>query len=141
MAIIRRETDYAFRALAALAQSDGFLSVTALAEEVDVPPVFLRKIMQRLHAARIVESRQGLLGGYKLAVPARDVSLLDVVETVQGPLVMNECFTEAEVCKRVDFCPVRSRLVELQVELNAQLADISIADIARRLRRIQGAAR
>jgi Rrf2 family protein len=141
MAIVTRETDYAFRALARLARSEEFLSVSALAEEADVPPVFLRKIMQRLHAAGIVESRQGPFGGYQLALPAKEVNLLDVLETVQGPIVMNECFGEPEVCRRVASCPVRSRLVELQVELNAQLAEISIADIVKQLRPKQKAAR
>jgi Rrf2 family protein len=141
MAIVKRETDYAFRALARLAQSEEFLSVSTLAEEADVPPVFLRKIMQRLHAAGIVESRQGPFGGYQLALPAKEVNLLDVLETVQGPIVMNECFGEPEVCRRVASCPVRSRLAELQVELNAHLAEISIADIVKQLRPKQKAAR
>jgi len=141
MAIVRRETDYAFRALARLAQSDEFLSVSTLAEEADVPSVFLRKIMQRLHAAGIVASQQGPFGGYRLALPAKEVNLLDVLETVQGPIVMNECFSEPDVCRRVASCPVRSRLVELQVELNAHLAEISIADIVKQLRPKQKAAR
>ena len=67
MPIIRRETDYALRALTRLALDGGSLAVSTLAEEEDVPPEFLRKIMQRLNQAGIVESSQGPFGGYRLA--------------------------------------------------------------------------
>jgi Rrf2 family protein len=129
MAIIKRETDYALRALAKLARAREFLSVSALAQEEGVPELFLRKIMQRLHAAGIVESHQGPFGGYNLALPPGEVTLLDVVETVQGPLVMNECFSAPDVCGRTGICPIQARLTELQVELNAQLAEVTIADV------------
>ena len=129
MAIVKRETDYALRSLLRLAETDDFLSVNALAEAVEAPEFFLRKIMQRLNQAGFVESHQGPFGGYRLAAPVEDVSLLDVIETVQGPLVMNECFAQPDICTRTEFCPVRARLAELQVELNAELAGIRLSDI------------
>ncbi len=132
MAIVKRETDYALRSISRLAETEGFLPVSALAEGVNAPEFFLRKIMQRLNQAGIVESRQGPFGGYRLAVPAKSISLLDVIETVQGPLVMNECFAEPEVCSRTKSCPVRARLAELQVELNAELAGIRLSDVLKR---------
>jgi len=141
MAIIKRETDYALRALAKLARDDECLPVSALAEQEDIPEVFLRKIMQELKAAGIVESRQGPFGGYLLNSPAEELSVLDVLEAVQGPLVMNECFAEPEICSRVEFCPLRKRLVELQVELDAKLAEITVGGIARELPREEGAPR
>ncbi|KPK62322.1 MAG: hypothetical protein AMK73_06345 [Planctomycetes bacterium SM23_32] len=129
MAIIKRETDYAVRALRKLAGADDFVSVSVLAEGEDVPAIFLRKIMQRLNRAGMVQSRQGPFGGYRLNVAPEDITLLDVVETVQGPLVMNECFVEPEVCRRTEFCPVRVRLAELQVELNARLAEVTLGEV------------
>ncbi|MCK4376157.1 MAG: Rrf2 family transcriptional regulator [Candidatus Brocadiae bacterium] len=129
MAIIKRETDYALRVLARLAQADDFLPVSALAEDEDVPELFLRKIMQRLHRAGMAESRQGPFGGYRLARPAAEISLLDVVETAQGPLVMNECFAAPDICDRLESCPLRARLAEMQLELNAQLDELTLADV------------
>ncbi|MHC4481310.1 MAG: RrF2 family transcriptional regulator [Planctomycetota bacterium] len=133
MAIIKRETDYALRVLVRMATEPRFVPVSVLAEQEDVPELFLRKIMQRLQRAEIVESRQGPFGGYRLAHPAEQVFLLDVVETVQGPLVMNECFGDAGVCSRMEVCPMRTRLAELQVRLNAELAEVSIAEVAEEL--------
>ncbi|MGD2173875.1 MAG: Rrf2 family transcriptional regulator [Candidatus Brocadiaceae bacterium] len=129
MAIISRESDYAVRALASLAKTDEWLSVSAMAEQEDIPEVFLRKIMQRLNRAGVVESRRGPFGGYRLAMPAEQVTVLDAVEIVQGPLVINECFADPDICPRVDFCPLRRRLSEIQVELNAKLAELNLAAV------------
>ncbi len=139
MAIIKRETDYAVRAMARLAHDAESLPVSTLAREEDIPELFLRKIMQTLSRAGFVESRQGPFGGYHLARPPGEVTVLDILEAVQGPLVMNECFATPEVCGRVDFCPLRKRLAELQVELNASLDKMSLADIVDAIAATEGA--
>lgn len=141
MAVVKRETDYALRALAALASGEGFMSVSALAEAQQVPALFLRKIMQRLNRAGIVASRQGPFGGYRLAVPAGFVSLLHVLEAVQGPLVMNECFTTPEICDRTDDCPVRKYLQDLQFLLNERLAAVTVDQVAGPAKPKEGARR
>jgi Rrf2 family protein len=138
MAIINRETDYALRALRSLALAGQVVPVSALAEAEGVPELFLRKIMQRLHAAGIVESRQGPAGGYKLARPAVGISFLDVVEAVQGPLLVNECFGEPGVCRAAPDCPLRRRLAALQRELTGDLAGMSLAEVVRDSRQREG---
>lgn len=134
MAIIKRDTDYALRALRALALDGGVAPVSALADAEDVPELFLRKIMQRLHAAGIVESRQGPAGGYRLARPTAQISFLDVVEAVQGPLVMNDCFEDPGVCRAAPDCPLRRRLAVAQRELSDALGATSLADLVRESR-------
>ncbi len=141
MAIINRDTDYALRALRSLALAGEVAPVSALAEGEEVPELFLRKIMQRLHAAGIVESRQGPAGGYKLARPAERISFLDVVEAMQGPLVVNECFGEPGVCRAAPHCPLRRRLAVLQRELTGKLAEMSLAEVVRDSRKPEGAKR
>ena len=130
MALVQRETDYALRALARLAAEEDFVAVSALAEREDVPEKFLRKIMQGLQRAGLVESRQGSLGGYRLAVPAYQVTLLGVMETVQGPLVVNECFAQPEICQRVAHCPLRRRMEELQARVCRMLDEVCLSDLA-----------
>ena len=129
MAIINRETDYAVRVLSRLGSADDLLSVSVLAQNEKVPEVFLRKIMQRLHRAGIVASRQGPFGGYELARPAREISFHDVIVAVQGPLIMNECFAEPGACERVPACPVRAHLAVMQDDFNARLSGITLAEI------------
>ena len=70
--------------LAAL-PDDQALSASRLAEYHDVPPAYLAKALQAMAAAGIVESRPGPAGGYRLARPPADISLLEVVEAVDGP--------------------------------------------------------
>jgi len=128
MAVINRDTDYALRALEELARAGRVLPVSSLAEQQDVPAVFLRKIMQRLHRAGIVLSRQGPFGGYSLARPPEDISFRDVVEAVQGPIVMNECFATPQVCRRTQ-CPIKEALAHVAAELNARLERLRLADV------------
>jgi Rrf2 family protein len=130
MTVINRETDYALRALIRLGEAEGHASVSALAEATEVPEKFLRKIMQRLHRAGMVESRQGPFGGYRLAQPLREVSVLDVVEVVQGPVLLNECFAAPDICEQVDTCPLRERLGQMQGRLRAELSDMRLSDVA-----------
>ncbi len=133
MAIVNRETDYALRVLTRLAQDDGFLPVSVLAESEEVPEDFLRKIMQHLNKAGIVESRQGPFGGYRLSVEPSEITLRDVVRIVQGPLLVNECFGEPGICKRVRNCPFRERLRKLQDDLAEELQSIRLSDIVEQI--------
>lgn len=130
MPIIHRDTDYAVRALAHLAQTDGVVAVSALAESVNVPQDFLRKIMQRLQRARLVRSAQGPLGGYALRKAAEGVTLLDVVTAVQGPVALNACLEDRGICRSVKVCALRHKLVSVQKDLNSWLEGITLADVA-----------
>lgn len=133
MAIVTRETDYALRALVHLARTEGFAPVSELAGAEGVPQDFLRKIMQTLTRAGITASRQGAYGGYRLAGDPREVSLLDVVEAVQGPLTVNECFETPGICDRVCHCPFREQLGEMQEMLNAKMAGTTLQDIVEQM--------
>ena len=128
MALITRETDYALRALARLALAEGNMPVSKLAESEDIPTVFLRKIMQRLQKAGFVTSRQGALGGYKLVVAPEELTMLSVVEAVQGPVAVNACFTEEGICARIDWCPFREKLEKLQEGVNEHLNGALLSD-------------
>jgi Rrf2 family protein len=127
--VLNRDADYAVRALAKLAVTEELTSAASLAESQDVPVVFLRKIMQRLLRAGIVESRQGPLGGYSLARAPKDITLRDVVEAVQGPVLMNACFADAGSCPNTSACLLHERLGALQEELNASLSRITLQNM------------
>jgi Rrf2 family protein len=133
MPIIKRETDYALRALARLARTEEFVSAGALAEAEGIPEDFLRKIMQTLHHAGIVESRQGPFGGYRTARAPAEVTLLDVLRAVQGRLDMNECFEAPGACEKAPSCPVRLQLAKLQATFNREMESISLDDMLRQV--------
>ncbi len=102
---ISRKTDYALRMLSMLAEGeDCLLSVRTAAESVDVPYSFARSIQHGLVQAGIIESLRGVRGGMRLKVDPKEVTIRQIVEAVQGPLVMNDCTAEDGVCPRMDGC-------------------------------------
>lgn len=84
---ISRKTDYAIRMLSELVRRDGeIVSVRSAAEANDVPYSFARSIQHELVKTGLVESVRGSHGGMRLAVDPRTTTLLQVVESIQGPV-------------------------------------------------------
>lgn len=133
MDILRRNTDYALRLMVSLTQhaTEGSVSTRVLAEEQDVPYQLACKLMQQLHAAKLVESCMGPKGGFRLSRDPAEINLLDVVEVIQGRLSLNRCLLKDACCPRKDGCPVRSRMGELQNRMDEYLGGITLDDLAR----------
>jgi Rrf2 family protein len=133
MDILRRNTDYALRLMISLAKHgpDGSVSTRVLAEEQDVPYQLACKLMQQLHAAKLVESVMGAKGGFRLGRSPAEVSLLDVVEVIQGRLSLNRCLVNDACCPRKYSCPVRTRMGELQSRMDEYLGSVTLDDLIR----------
>jgi Rrf2 family iron-sulfur cluster assembly transcriptional regulator len=100
---LSRKSDYALRAVRHLSNlPTGKLgSINSISEAESVPREFLAKILKDLTRGGILVSYQGVTGGYRLAKAAKDVTFLDVVEAIDGPIHLNLC-TEGPKCN----CPV-----------------------------------
>lgn len=131
MDILRRNTDYALRLVVHLAHhyGDGAASTRVLAEQEDVPYTLACKLMQQLHGARLVASSMGPRGGFRLSRPPADISLLEVIETIQGPMRLNRCLMSEAGCPRSGTCPVRGKIGELQGQMRQYLAGVVLADL------------
>lgn len=128
---ISRKTDYALRMLSMLAENEGnLLSVRSAAESVDVPYSFARSIQHGLVQAGIIESLRGVRGGMRLKVDPKDLTIRQIVEAVQGPLVMNDCTAEDGVCPRMDGCCYHSLWVGAQELLRNYLDSVTLDDVA-----------
>ncbi|MDO8303491.1 MAG: Rrf2 family transcriptional regulator, partial [Sedimentisphaerales bacterium] len=118
MNVIRQETDYALRLMALLATPNDdqakSVSTRVLAEKSDVSYGFACKILQKLHEAGLIESIMGPKGGYKLHKNAHDITLLEVISAVQGPLSVNDCLVSKNACSRKESCPLSGKMEELQ---------------------------
>lgn len=105
---ISRKTDYALRMLAELVNDPGsVVPVRAASRENGVPYSFARSIQHDLAAAGIVENVRGSMGGMRLAVDPREATLLQLVEAVQGPVIVSECVdpqSRERPCPRRGFC-------------------------------------
>ena len=130
---ITRGTDYAVRVMVHLAAlpKGTRVPVTELARVGDAPASFVSKVLQQLVRAGMVASTRGMGGGFALAVHPAEVTLLDVVEAIEGPLQINLCLPGEHTCDRKTWCSVHPVWVEAQVALKSVLSSASIERLAR----------
>jgi Rrf2 family protein len=88
--LLKREESYAVHALINIAENPG-THAARIAEDLQLPPAFTAKVLRKLVRAGFIESHMGRSGGVSLAVEPRGVTLLQVVEAVSGPLVLDTC--------------------------------------------------
>jgi Rrf2 family protein len=132
MDVLRRNTDYALRAMVGLARRDGQDPVSArwLAKEQDMPYQLTCKILQKLHNARLVESCMGPKGGFRLRRKPSRISLRDIIEVLQGPVQLNKCLLGASECPRRPKCAVSKRLADLQRYIDGYLGAITLDELS-----------
>ena len=132
MQLIRRDTSYGLRALLhmALDSDGGRFTADELANAADTTTDFIHKILQSLRDAGIVSAKRGPGGGFSLARPAAEITLLEIVETVQGALAVNRCVFGLDVCHCPADCPLRPTWLAIQREMERALADTTLADVA-----------
>jgi Rrf2 family protein len=132
---VGRRVDYAVRALSYLAgQPIGAkVSRADIEKSQDIPSFYLSKIMKDLVAGGLVQSHIGSKGGFTLAKKAGAITIKDIYETVERPLVLMECLEQgASYCSFCAVCTQKSVWEEAQSVLANFLAGVSIADIADR---------
>ena len=132
MDVIRRNTDYAIRAMIIVGQSKGDapVSTRSIAETGGIPYQLACKIMQQLHKAGLVKSRMGPSGGFMLASESSSITLQDIVEAIQGAVSMNRCIGDITFCEHRPRCAVAAKLEDLQGRVNHFLSSVSLIDLA-----------
>lgn len=120
---ITRQADYALRAMVFLSRMpDGERAATKLiAEKQKIPPSFLAKIVSALSTRGLIDTLRGAHGGVALARPASEISLLEVIEAIDGPIALNECTVAPGNCDKADDCPLHDIWQETQDALVAKL--------------------
>lgn len=105
---LTRRADYAVRMMLELAQSESGkpVSVRALADRQGVPYAFARGIQRDLVDAGLAETRRGVHGGLVMTRQPSDVTLLDIIEAIEGPLALNVCTSDPTWCSRMGGCSV-----------------------------------
>lgn len=131
--IITRATEYAIRAVLYLAKQprDQIVYKKDICQTQQITPAFLTKILQPLIKAGIVGSQRGVGGGFYLRRTPEEVTLLDVVKALEGPLYLNQCLTAPGMCERDIFCPVHGVWKEIRGELMRALEHYTFAVLIR----------
>ena len=130
---LTRKGEYAIRGIVYLAQQPpGTISlVSEIAEAVKVPQTFLAKIFQSFAKLGLINSYRGTGGGFTLGRQADRISLREIVEAVEGPIVPNRCLISTDACDRSDFCTVHPVWKDVQGKVVEILEQVSLADLAR----------
>jgi Rrf2 family protein len=128
---ITRQADYAVRAVIHLARlgPGGRAATGQIARAESIPPTFLAKIVSQLSASGIVRATRGARGGVMLAHPADELNMLEIIEAIDGPVMLNECVSNPEICPQSDDCVVRTVWGEAQADLVARLKRTTIAQL------------
>ena len=132
MDVVRRNTDYAVRLMVHLAREygEGPVSTRVAAKEEGVSYPLACKLMQKLHGSKLIDSCMGPKGGFSLGRAPAEITLLEVVEAIQGPISLNRCLLSSDACNRQTDCVVRAKLAGVQENIRSSLAGITFADLA-----------
>ena len=129
---VSAKTDYALRATVELAAQDGGAPVKGerLATSQSIPLRFLENILLQLRHAGIVDSRRGAEGGYRLARPAAEITLADVIRAIDGPLAGVSGARPETLDFKGRSEPLRDVWVAVRASLRSVLENVTLADVA-----------
>ena len=126
--------DYAVRAMLALASHDGvgWLSAPRIAERMGIPVRFLPHVLADLSRAGLVVGQPGRTGGYRLALPAREIDLLRIVEAVEDDKAPARCVLRGGPCGKDGRCAVHDAFSEATSAMRAELRRSRLDEVVRR---------
>jgi Rrf2 family protein len=130
---LTRAADYAIRVMVHLAGVPSGLRTCKedIAQSTEVPGEFLSKILQSLSRARLVRSRRGVRGGFELARPGAEITMLEVIEALEGTLELNVCLSQGANCGRRWWCPAHMVWMEAQTAMVRVLAATTLDHLVR----------
>ncbi len=94
-----------------------------------VPKQYLEQLLGNLRRAGLIHSVRGAQGGYQIARPPGEITILDVIDAMEGPLELSECMTDEGHCDRSCQCPVRRVWQKLTDSINRELADVTLDEM------------
>ncbi len=118
----------------ALNYGKGPVLLKDIAKRQEISVGYLEQIIPSLKAAGLISSSRGAHGGYTLAKPPYEITLKEVVSTLEGPLVLAECVKSPNVCNRVNFCVARDLWNELSENLDKTLKSKTLQDLVEKHR-------
>lgn len=119
---LSKRIEYALMAVKYIAKKDDTSCITAkeIAEGYNIPYDLLSKILQQLTKGNIIESYQGNKGGYSLCRKPSELTLIDIIQTIEPDYYLTDCMgpeSTEENCARVNCCMIRNPLAKVQMEI------------------------
>lgn len=134
--LLSKASEYAIRAVLGLVSTggDGFTPVRVLAERTGISAFYLGKLCHQLTQAGLLESHKGPQGGVRLARPPERVTLLEIVEAIEGKRPWQGCILGLEPCGDERPCPIHFRWAPIREAIHTMLAERTVADLIADLR-------
>ena len=129
---ITRQADYAIRAVYYVSKqgTNQRTATRKIAQEQRIPGSFLAKIISQLSIAGVLHTERGAHGGVMLAKTADAITLLEVVEAIDGPIMLNECVDDEDSCHFGADCPLRATWCDAQDDLVKRLGATNFAQFS-----------
>jgi len=126
-----QSAEYAIRAMTHLAQQrgDGYCLVREMSEKLDIPSAFLVKVLQPLVGRGLVDSRRGRGGGFRLAKPAAQLGLFEIVDAIDYISQEAVCALGQAKCSDERACPMHAYWKEAYTAFRRYLADTTLDDM------------
>jgi Rrf2 family protein len=129
---VSAKADYAVRAAVELARGgDGWLTAELVASRQEIPMPFLQKIFHELRVARLVSSQRGPDGGHRLARPAEEITVADILRAVEGPLAAVRGEPPESLHYGGAAEPLQEVWIALRTNMREVLEGVTLADLAR----------
>ena len=106
------------------------VSLASVSQRTGISHGYLEQVALALKSARLVRGVAGRHGGYKLAAPARDISIRQIIEASIGPICVVDCIDEPDACLRSDYCECRVVYALINRRIGEVLDEFSLADLA-----------
>jgi Rrf2 family transcriptional regulator, iron-sulfur cluster assembly transcription factor len=123
--------DYGYLGVLYLAKQpkDRIVRLSEISESEGIPEKFLAKIFQNLTRTGLVRSHRGAKGGFTLAKAADEITVKELIESVQGPIFLSRCLTSPNSCDRKKSCPLRKLWVKSQDYIIEMFKENTLADL------------
>ncbi len=126
---ITRETDYAIIAATYLAEQSKPASAAKIAEACDLNASLMSKVLKLLAKAGVLVSTRGVYGGYQLASTPEEISLLDIIVAIEGPMAINACVDHENPCVRLGECDLAPHWRIINQKLYSSFSSISLVEL------------
>jgi Rrf2 family protein len=111
---------------------DGRVPTAAIAEAENIPHPFLTKVISRLVTGGLVFTSRGMGGGVELARSPEEITLLEVIEAMDGPILLSYCLLRTGTCEHEPDCAVHDTWAVVQAKLVHGLDEVTMAELVRR---------
>jgi len=129
---ISKLTDYGTLLLSTMANSNNALfSASELSEKLQLSSSAVSKILKQLTKAKILTSTRGAHGGYQLARSSKEISALEIIRALEGPVALTECSTEENACDIKSCCDMQSKWQIINLAIRSALDGLSLAELSR----------